>query len=373
MNKFQKIVYTLFVSYFLFLVSCSAFAAQIYLLPQTAEMGVGDSLLSELRIDTEGEQLNAFDILMTYPVGVLEISDVITGGSLINLWIHEPVYSNEHGILRIEGGRIGGLAGDGLLLKILFKGKSIGTGTVSFDDVSQVLLHDGFGTPAVGVFSAARYLVREEIPQIVELKSGTHPTEDQWYQAKKIDVQWEPREGAVYSYILSIDVMENPDNEPEEDSGGHVSYANPGDGIYHFSIQESMNGGETWSDISRYRFLQDRSAPEKFEILIAQDESVYGGQYFATFAAEDKTSGLDHYEIQESTLPGLLKNKEWVEAESPQLLVDQASWSIIRVKAVDKAGNERIAKHTPVKVRVTEIGLLFVVITFAFVAVKKFF
>ena len=40
---------------------------------------------------------------------------------------------------------------------------------------------------------------------------------------------------------------------------------------------------------------------------------------------------------------------EWERAESPYLLKDQSLKSIIKVKAVDKAGNEKIVKVAPFK------------------------
>ena len=39
--------------------------------------------------------------------------------------------------------------------------------------------------------------------------------------------------------------------------------------------------------------------------------------------------------------------KDWRIAEGPYLLEDQSLESIIKVKAVDKAGNERMAQYLP--------------------------
>jgi len=81
----------------------------------------------------------------------------------------------------------------------------------------------------------------------------------------------------------------------------------------------------------------DKNPPEPFEIIVSKDPSIFNNQYFISFFTTDKESGIDHYEIQEGTRPYII-------GDSPYLLKDQKLRSTIRVKAVDKAGNERIVE-----------------------------
>ncbi|MFA5359859.1 MAG: cohesin domain-containing protein [Patescibacteria group bacterium] len=97
---------------------------------------------------------------------------------------------------------------------------------------------------------------------------------------------------------------------------------------------------------------KDINAPEIFTPTVAYDPNIFNGQYFLVFASQDKGSGIDYYEIRETkefVFFGLefLRNKDWVKADSPYLLKDQFLKSYIYVKAVDKAGNQRIAKLHP--------------------------
>lgn len=89
--------------------------------------------------------------------------------------------------------------------------------------------------------------------------------------------------------------------------------------------------------------LKDRIPPEDFEIRIYRDPNIFEGKYFIIFQTSDKQTGIDHYEIKEG-------QKNWRRGESPYLLEDQKLRSIIRVKAIDKAGNERIAEYFPSKI-----------------------
>jgi len=73
---------------------------------------------------------------------------------------------------------------------------------------------------------------------------------------------------------------------------------------------------------------------------------MFEGKYFLVFATQDKKSGIAHYEVQENRRQKI-ESRKWIETESPYILKDQELRSYIFVKAVDKAGNERIAVVEP--------------------------
>lgn len=99
---------------------------------------------------------------------------------------------------------------------------------------------------------------------------------------------------------------------------------------------------------SEFSLPSDSEKPEPFEITVAQDSEIFGGKYFLVFAAQDKNSGIDHYEVQESNNKQT-KGGKWIAAESPYVLRDQKLRSYIFVKAIDRAGNERISELEPAK------------------------
>jgi hypothetical protein len=100
---------------------------------------------------------------------------------------------------------------------------------------------------------------------------------------------------------------------------------------------------EEWQE----ELAKDDIPPEPFEIKISQDPSIFGGKYFIVFSTTDKQTGIDHYEVAEQRRTLRQTTLNWKRAESPYLLEDQSLKSIILVKAVDKAGNERIAEYIP--------------------------
>lgn len=81
---------------------------------------------------------------------------------------------------------------------------------------------------------------------------------------------------------------------------------------------------------------KDETPPEPFEIFLAKSDLVFDGKYFISFFAVDSQSGIDYYEIKEGNF--LTKTKQ-----NFYLLKDQNLKSEIKIKAIDKAGNERIS------------------------------
>lgn len=96
----------------------------------------------------------------------------------------------------------------------------------------------------------------------------------------------------------------------------------------------------------------DTEKPETFIPEVSRDPNLFDNQWFVAFATQDKQSGLDRYEIAETLQEyqpndPQLKNLTWKQAQSPYQLSDQTRQSFIYLKAMDKAGNERLAIVPP--------------------------
>jgi len=93
--------------------------------------------------------------------------------------------------------------------------------------------------------------------------------------------------------------------------------------------------------------IVDKIPPDTFKPEIAQDANLFDNKWFIVFVAQDKGSDVDSYMIKESKY-SIFDFSSWVPAESPQVLADQGLKSNVYVKAIDKAGNERIVKLSPI-------------------------
>lgn len=89
---------------------------------------------------------------------------------------------------------------------------------------------------------------------------------------------------------------------------------------------------------------EDIEPPETFKPEISRDPLIFEGKWFLVFATQDKGRGISHYEVKERREKVLTFFSKWEKAESPYVLKDQGLKSETLVKAIDRAGQERIIK-----------------------------
>lgn len=94
---------------------------------------------------------------------------------------------------------------------------------------------------------------------------------------------------------------------------------------------------------------KDTLPPEEFFPVLTRQENIFQGQWFLSFATQDKQSGISHYEIKEvpQKFFWFQRKGDWQKAESPYLLKNQNLNCLIYLKAVDFAGNERVVVFNP--------------------------
>ncbi len=185
MKKQFLIILTLFI-FSLFLPS-KAFSAFLYLEPVSGQYYQRESFLVEVRLDTQGECVNAVEVGLVFPDNLLEVRDFNKANSLFSLWVKEPKFFNEAGAISFAGGMPGGYCGilpgdpgqSNLLGTIIFQ--SIKTPLIgqiikaplNFSAESQVLLNDGQGRLANLTTRGALFSI---LPGIVE------QPRDQWQE-----------------------------------------------------------------------------------------------------------------------------------------------------------------------------------------------
>jgi len=111
-----------------------------------------------------------------------------------------------------------------------------------------------------------------------------------------------------------------------------------------FKKEVGIESKNEWKNILE----SDKNPPEFLETIVSQNEFVFGNKYFVSFFASDNESGVDYYEIAETEQETEDFSKlKWEKAQSPYLLKDQELKNYIYIKAVDKAGNEKIVLIKP--------------------------
>jgi hypothetical protein len=121
-------------------------AASIGFSPASGSYNVGDTINVKVYIGSDSKSVNAVSADIKYSSDVLSLSSISKTGSIVNLWAQEPSFSNFDGTASFEGVILNGYTGNsGNAVTLIFKAKSAGTASFSFDSAS-VLANDGNGT-----------------------------------------------------------------------------------------------------------------------------------------------------------------------------------------------------------------------------------
>jgi len=355
----MKKIFFISITLLFFFISSPAFAARLYLFPQLAEIYKGDSFIAEVRLDTEGETINVIDTQINFTPGILEVLEFNTGGGIFSLFSAGPDITSS--AIRLQGAAPFGFNGNGLLGTINFRASSIGEAIVGFHNESKILLHDGKGTPTEVTLQNAQYRVIDRPQGLVEITSKDFQDENKWYNHPAARMNWPHKEGATYSYIVTRNPFEEPDeiaDEPQE----NLKLIIEDNGIFYFRLRECING--VCGPTATYKILKDTEQPEPFDIFIARDASIFEGKKFLSFSTTDSISGIDYYEVNEGT--------GWKGTESPYVLENQDFLGSrkVGVRAVDRANNMVEAELVlPGLISTYKIYLLFAIIIVALILI----
>jgi hypothetical protein len=282
--------YVLFFLTFYFCVAFSAHASSLYMDPNQAELKRGDTIKISVRLDTdEGECVNVVDSVVTYSENIQPI-DTSRGSSILSLWVEEPVIDRDNRTISFAGGipngYCGRIPGDPRLTNNVID--------LLFQSPGLQIGSDGSGNQAAIGFAPETHVLLND-------GFGT----------------------AAAPQLFGTSILLT------REAGSSVQ--NP--------WQESVNN--------------DTIPPEKFSIALERTPNAFSNRYFITFNTTDKQSGVDHYEVIEEALDTKnlfgwgAETAPWIKAKSPYILDDQSLNSTIRVRAIDKAGNEYIATYIP--------------------------
>ncbi len=286
----QRKMYVVFgLSVFLFLGQSSvADAALLYFEQSEVSVHRGDTVTLDLRLDTdEGECINTIDAVINYEEGIRAV-DVARGKSILNLWVEDPVITETERTITFAGGIIGGYCGRA-------------AGDPSLTNVIAQIVFQSPGFIVGGNHPAAKVTISDASSILLNDGLGT--------------------EAMLRTQDAMITLLTTPGNERDDE----------------------------WRDV----VSEDTAPPADFTITLSKDDAAFSGQYFISFNSQDKQTGIDHYEVMEESLEDLYAfawgraDAPWIQAESPYVLKDQTLNSTIRVKAIDKAGNETLAVIVP--------------------------
>lgn len=376
MNTFKKI---LFLSLFFVFFNLNTFdvkAATLGLNPSTGSYGSGQTFTTNVRVQPDGKSINAVEATLKFDPTVLSVVSVSKTGSAFTLWTVEPTFSNTAGTVTFGGGSQTPFSAASNLFSVTWRAVKDGAGSVSFNNAS-VLLNDGQGTDVYQSSSPASFTITQATaptptpttptptPVVEEKEDKPKQTEEAIVfgdppRAPEVGSQvfldpevWYNTTEGIFNWTLPFDVNSmaleiatSSENQPELNKKAiveppvdefRVTKDVLQDGIQYLSIKFKNQVG--WGAVLNRKIQIDTTAPEQFEILVKTGTTPSSFPVIA-FEANDKTSGIDYYELTIADKEPLKITPD--EAKLGYLLKELEDGTYtVKVVAHDKAGNIR--------------------------------
>lgn len=149
-------------------------AATLSIEPQSGSYRVGSLISVTMYVSSSDQAMNAITSTILFPKDRLEVTSILKEGSIVNLWIREPSFSNITGQISLEGVVLnpGFTGAKGKLLTIIFRTKVSGDAAIRVIAAS-VLANDGSGTNILSGFGNVPLLTIFDNPEMTVPASST--------------------------------------------------------------------------------------------------------------------------------------------------------------------------------------------------------
>lgn len=299
-------------------------AATLFIVPPSSEITVEEKLTVDLKIDSEGQSLNAAQAVIRFPKDTLEVVSLDKTDSSLSFWLEEPNFSNADGIISFIGGTPYGVSGGSIqILKIVFLTKGSGSGVIILSDAA-IIASDGSGTNILSkivdssftvvakketliipqsqqVIPQPQQIVREAVPTgklpiKPVLKVPLYSDYTKWFNfISQFNASWDlPFDVSGVSTALNRE----PNFAPIKLEGlfDNKTFAALSDGVWYLHVRFQNNVG--WGPTTHYKIAVDTQPPLGFEVDIFEGEKTDNPAPTLQFQSSDALSGLKEYQIR---------------------------------------------------------------------------
>lgn len=250
----------------------NALAANLSISPSSVTTKVGKTFSVDLVVNNNIDAINAASALITFPQDTLSVVSISKVGSFISLWAEEPTFSNEKGIVTLEGVALnpGFNKATGKIVSVTFKALQEGNVSILVKSGS-VLANDGNATDVLKTTGAAFVYINnnDKVAEVVKetvvpvITSPTHPDSSLWYGRKDASFEWKLPDGVTAVRTVYSDKDTSIPTKVYDPPVNNRSFTVDADGIMYMAVQFKNASG--WGAISRYKFQVDSQAPESLK------------------------------------------------------------------------------------------------------------
>lgn len=341
-------------------------AATLSFSPSSGSYEVGQTFSVGIYVASTDEAMNAVSGMLAFPADKLEILSLSKAGSIISLWVQEPLFVSGAGSANFEGIVLNpGFSGaSGKIISLSFKVKAAGSANLNFATAS-VLANDGQGTNILTSLGTANFILSVPVmapgqppapsqpaapsapapttgtPSAPEVKSATHPDPDEWSSAPTAKFSWPLPQDATAVRLLVGKIPQAVPTVIYKPAINSKDLTDLEDGVWYFHVQ--IKNAKGWGAISHFRFQTDTIPPEPFSITLVDGKETDNPRPTALFETKDALSGIAYYKVKIGD-GDFFTLAESALKHNPYTLPYQAPGKhTLLVQAFDRAGNNTIA------------------------------
>lgn len=333
----------------LFFVGHNASAAILQINANPTTLSPGEIAELTVVVNAQDQAINSAEAKIIFPTDLLEVVSVSKNSSVFSLWVEEPQYSNQAGTLSFSAGiPTPGFSGSsGTTLSFVVKAKEAGRADIFFSDAA-VRANDGFGTNVLTSKKGGAITIANSVEPVVEnvpapvssnvslkITSPTHSSEEEWYNDSSPLFAWKVPAG-VDAVQTSIDATTS--GSPRVTYSPAIlekSVEDLSDGAWYFKARARKDG--VWGPTSTYIARIDTAIPEVNSVVFSYNDQEKVLNIDSDIV--DETSGLDYYEVLiNDVLIKKIPSSEFVDGKY-NITVDTPGNNVVKLVAVDRAGN----------------------------------
>lgn len=341
------------IALFLFSVSF-AHAATLSLSPGTNVYNTGSTFTVRLLVNSSGQSINAAEGTLKFNPSELSVVSVSRGGSIFNLWVTEPTFSNSAGTVSFSGGSPAGYSGSaGTVMSVTFRAKGSGPAKVTFSSGS-VLANDGRGSNVLTNMNGGTYTIQaateapeaEEVvieyvapantPAAPNISSPTHPDPDGWSNNTTATLNWTLPAGITGVRTLLDDSASTIPNKIYDTPIDTITISDLDEGVSYFHLQ--FRNADGWGGVSHYRLAVDTAAPSAIDVQLAENADLTSPTQSLAVTVEDEGGEVNRFMVQIDTREPFEHVRETASGTIPLPELEPGHHTIV-VEAFDAAGN----------------------------------
>lgn len=336
-------------------------AATMSLSPSTGVYSSGSTFTVKVVVNSQGSSINAAEGTLKFNPSELSVVSAGRAGSIFNLWVGEPSFSNSAGTVTFSGGLPSGYTGSsGNIMTVTFRTKGSGAAKVSITGGS-VLANDGKGTNVLTSMGGGTYTMQaataspepEEViveyvapantPAAPTVSSPTHGDQKKWHISTEAVLNWDLPSG-VTSVRTLLDSRPTAIPTRVYDSPIRtITLSDLDEGESYFHVQ--FKNADGWGKVTHYRLAVDSAKPTEIVIAPADGTDTNNPEQQLKVDVKDSASEVLRFKVQVDSGEPFEFIKE--NASSTVTLTGLTpGYHTVIIEAFDEAGNSIIGNYS---------------------------